>query len=90
MIVAPRRRADADEDAINEECHRRLLEPEPGVADGAGDDVAHHQDRESGDGDGAENHQNLFEPVERAPFQVALLLQHEAIESVHDRFSNPR
>ena len=31
----------------------------------------------------------LLERIERAPFQVALLLQDEAIESAHDRFSNP-
>ena len=81
MIVAPRRRGDADEDAVDEEGHRHLLQPQPGVADGAGDDVAHHQDGEAGDGDAAQNHQHVFEQIERAPFQVALLLQDEAIES---------
>jgi hypothetical protein len=59
------------------------------MADGAGDNVAHHKHGKSGDGDATQDHQDLLEPVERAPLQVSLLLQDEATESVHDRFQNP-
>ena len=49
----------------------------------AGDDVAHHQNAECGDGDAAQNHQDLFERIERAPFQLALLLQDQAEMGSH-------
>ena len=90
MIVAAGRRGDADEDAVDEEGHRRLLQPQPGMADRAGDDVAHHQHAEAGDGDAAQDHQDVFERIERAPLQVALLLQDQAVIRRHLRIPNLR
>ena len=54
MIVAPGRRRRPYENAVDEEGHRRLLQPQPGTTDRAGDDVAHHQDAKAGDGDAAQ------------------------------------
>jgi hypothetical protein len=39
MIVASRRHGGADEDAVDEEGRRHLLQPKPRRADCAGDDV---------------------------------------------------
>ncbi len=42
--------------------------------------------REAGDGDAAQDHQHVFERIERAPFQVALLLQDQAVEAAIGHF----
>ena len=68
MIVAAGCRADAEKDSIDEEGHRDLLQPKPRAADGAGDDVAQHQHAEAGDGDPAQDHQDMLERIERGPF----------------------
>src|SRR5438093_11949360 len=83
MIVAARRRRDAEKDAVDEERHRRFLQPQPGAADAAGDDVAHHQDAKSGDSDAAKNHQDVLEWIKRAPLEVALLLQDQPAKALH-------
>jgi hypothetical protein len=60
VVVAPRGRRDADEDAVHEERHRRFLHPQPRPANGAGDDIAQHQHAEGRDADPAQDHQQIF------------------------------
>ena len=79
MIVAAGGDGGADEDRIDEQRGGDFLQPQPGVADGPRDDVEHHRKREAETQHAAEHHQDQFELVERAPFQVTLPLQHQFV-----------
>ena len=81
MVVAARRRRDADENAVDEEGHRRFLQPQPGTADVRVTMSHITRTLKPGDGDAAQDHQDLFERIERAPFQVALLLQDQTVKA---------
>ena len=81
MVVAACRRRNADKNPVQEEAHRRFLQPQPRMADGTGDDVGQDEDAEARDADAAQNHQQVFERIERAPFQMALLLQDQPVKA---------
>src|SRR3954463_15698682 len=83
MIVAPDGCGDAEEDAVDEQKHRDFLHPKPRASDQARDDVRKDDNAEAGDRQSTEQHQHLFEPVERTPLEMALMLQHEAVETGH-------
>ena len=83
VVVAARRRRHADEHAPGEERRRDLLQPQPGRAERARDDVAEHRQREHEDADAAQDHQHGLEPVERLPLQVAVALQDQRAEIGH-------
>ena len=84
-IVAPGGDRRPDEDRIDEQRGGDLLQPQPGMADGAGDDVAGDRQREAEAQHAAQDHQHQFEPVERSPFQVMLALQHQFVGDGHQR-----
>src|SRR5258708_37814269 len=46
-------------------------------------DVGRHREREAETERAAQHHQDQFEPVQRAPFQMALPLQHELVGDGH-------
>ena len=79
VIVAAGRHRRADEDRVDEQRRGDFLQPQPGVADHAGDDVGGDRQREAEAQHAAEDHQRELEPVERAPFQVTLPLQHQFV-----------
>ena len=83
MIVAAGGDRGADEDRIDEQRGGDLLQPQPGMADGARDDVGRHRQREAETQHAAQHHQDQFEPVERPPFQVMLPLQHQFVGDGH-------
>src|SRR4029077_16356212 len=83
MVVAPRRGGDTDKRSIDEEIHRRFLQPQPRMANRAGDDVAKNKHTECGEDNSAQDHQKIFERVEHAPFQMALFLQHQPVKTAH-------
>src|SRR5581483_5410455 len=83
MIVAPNRRRDAEKDPVDEQEHRDFLHPQPRMSDQARDNVCKHDHAEAGDGYAAQQHQRLLKPIERAPLEVTLMLQHEAVELRH-------
>src|SRR4029077_20923297 len=83
MIIAPRRGGNADKRSIDEEIHRRFLQPQPRMADRAGDDVANNKNAECSDDDSAQDHQQIFEWVEYAPFQMTLFLQDQPVKTAH-------
>ena len=78
VIVAPRCHRGTDEDRVDEQCGGDLLQPEPGMADGAGDDVEHDRQREPEAQQPAQHHQPDFELVESGPLQMMLALQQQA------------
>jgi hypothetical protein len=59
------------------------------MADGAGDDVGGDRQREAEAQHAAENHQRKLEPVEPAPFQVALALNEQFVGDGHLRPRHP-
>src|SRR3954470_4212456 len=83
MVVAPGRGRGADEDRIDEQRRGHLLKPQPGMADGAGDDVGGHRQREAEAEHAAEDHQRELEPVEPAPFEVTLALHQQFVGDGH-------
>src|SRR4029078_4252181 len=68
---------------MDEKRHHCFLGKKPGVTDRACDDVAKHDNTEAGDANAAQDHQQVFEGVERAPFEMALLVQDQAVETHH-------
>src|SRR5262249_18268615 len=70
MIVASRCRGDAREYAIDEETHCGFLRPKERVPDGARNDVGQHHHAKTGDGEATQDHQDVFEWIERTPFQM--------------------
>ena len=87
MIVAARGDGGADEDGIDEQRRGGLLQPQPWIAEGPRDDIGRDRERESKTQYAADDHQEQFEPVERAPFQVMLPLQHEFVGNGHLDFT---
>ena len=87
VVVAPGRHGRADENAIDEEGLRHLLQPQPWVPDRARDDVEHYRRRKAEQHDAAQDHQYQLETIQRAPFQVALPLQYQF---VRDRHGSPQ
>src|SRR5262249_23308414 len=90
MIVAARCRRRACEDRIDEECRRDFLQPQPGMADGAGDDVEGRRRREAEQQYAAQDHQREFEDVERAPLQMTLAVEYELVGEPHCQPTNER
>src|SRR5262249_45111923 len=83
VIVAARRCGYASKYAVDKEAHHRFLGPEQRTDQGAGDDVGKHDDGKPGDRDTAQDHQEVLERIECAPFQMALVLQHQLVEPLH-------
>ena len=83
MIVAAGGDRGANENRIDEQRGGDFLQPQPGMADGARDDVARHRQRKAETQHPAKDHQDQFEPVERPPFQVMLPLQHQFVGDGH-------
>src|SRR5689334_18524843 len=83
MIVAPGCDRGPDEDAVDEKGGRDLLQPQPGMTDGAREDVERDRSGEAEQRDPAQDHQKLLERIESRPFEVALPLQHELFGELH-------
>ncbi len=83
MVVAAGRDRGADEDRVDEHRGGGFLQPQPGMADGAGDDVGGDRHRKAEAEDAAQDHQHGLEPVERPPFQMTLPLQHQFVGECH-------
>src|SRR5690348_14312339 len=81
MVVAAGHHGNTKKNSIEEERHGRLLGKKPGVPQGAQNHVRKYHDAEAGNRDPAEDHQKIFEWIERSPFQMALLLQNQAIKA---------
>ncbi len=69
MIVAAGGDGGADKDRIDEEGRGDLLQPEPGMADLAGDDIQDHRGAETEQQYAAPDHQHDLEPIQRRPLQ---------------------
>src|SRR5215471_1087410 len=85
VIVAPRRRRRSGEDSVDEERRRDLLEPEPGVADRARQNVEQDGERKAEQREPAYDHQAHLELVEDSPFQMTLPVEHELVGDRHRR-----
>ena len=83
MVVAPRRRRRADEDAVDEEGAGHLLQPEPGMADRAREHIAEHRDSEPSQSNAAHDHRDGFDDVEGGPLEVALRGQDQRAGRAH-------
>src|SRR5215471_1342418 len=81
MIIAARGRGDTKKNPVEEECHGRLLGKKPGVPQSAQDHVCQDHDAETRNSDPAEDHQKIFERIERPPLKMALLLQYQAVKT---------
>src|SRR5215510_14228330 len=66
---------------MDKERHHCFLSKKPRMTDGARDDVTKHNDTEARDANAAQDHKQVFEGIEYAPFQVALLVQDQAVEA---------
>src|SRR5262245_42860800 len=51
------------------------------MTDGARDDVTKYDNAEARDANAAQDHKQVFEGIEYAPFQVALFVQDQAVEA---------
>jgi hypothetical protein len=69
--------------AVREEGGRHLLQPQPGRAERSRHDVEEHRQREHGDADPAQDHEQRLEPVEGAPLELAMALQDQGAEVGH-------
>src|SRR5215471_17721105 len=85
VIVAPGGDRGAGEDRVNEEGRGHLLQPQPGPADLARDDVEDDGRAKAEQQQAAQHHQHGFKRVERAPLEVTLPLKHQAFGDGHDR-----
>ena len=74
VIVAPHGNTSADENPIYEQDAGDFLQPQPGSSDQSCGYVAKDRDHESGEQKPAHHHQNVFQPIQTSPFQVALAL----------------
>ena len=83
VIVAARGDGRADEYRVDEERRRDFLEPQPRMTDAAGDDIESHGRREAEQQCPAQHHQDEFEHIERAPFQMTLTVQYELVGEPH-------
>src|SRR5215470_13503604 len=66
---------------MDKERHHCFLSKKPRMTDGARDDVTKHDDAEARDANAAQDHKQVFEGIEYAPFQVALFVQDQAVEA---------
>src|SRR5262245_18274249 len=66
---------------MDEERHHCFLREEPRMAEGARDDIREHDDAEAGDTNAAQNHQETFEGIEYAPFEVAPFVQDQVVKA---------
>src|SRR6516165_1812135 len=85
VIVAPRRNRGAGEYRIDEEGRCDLLQPQPGPADLARDDVEDDGSAKAAQQNTAQHHQRGFKRVEHTPFEVTLPLEHQSFGNAHDR-----
>src|SRR5262245_4113388 len=72
MIDAPCRRGHTDEHAPGEEASGDKLQPQPGGAELARDDIAKHRERKARDRNAAQYHEQMLKRVQRLPFEVAM------------------
>src|SRR5262245_13774273 len=87
MIVAAGGGSNTEKNSVEKEAHGRFLGKKPGMTDGAQDDVCQHHNAKTRNGDSTQHHQEVFKRIERTPFQMALLLQDQAVEA-HLHFPN--
>ena len=83
VIVTACRDRRADENSIDEQCGRDLLEPEPGAANDAGGDIGANRHRKSEQRQATDDHQDHLKAVERPPFKVTLTLQDQPVGDAH-------
>jgi len=81
VIVAAGSGGDAEKNSIEKKGHSRFLGQKPGMTDDSQNYVSQDDDTETGDGDSAEDHQQIFKRIEGSPLEMALLLQDQAVEA---------
>ena len=77
MIVAPGGDRRPDENTVDEQGRRDLLQPQPGVAERSRQDVERDRKRKAEQREPADPHQDDLERIESSPFQVPLASQQE-------------
>ena len=77
MIHAPRRGGHADENAPAEKSRGHQLQPEKRVAELARQHVEEDRQGKADDRHPAQHHQDVFERIQRAPFQMAMARDHK-------------